>query len=97
MVIATHNEVPGTAAMDTLGGIVRSLPRSTVKSATATCLHAEFRSAVFGFVDDAEFLADEPAGVIQVRSAARVGLNDFGVNRRRIETIRARWAQTPPR
>ena len=66
-------------------------------SATKTCLHAEFRSAVFRFVDDAEFFADESAGVTQVRSASRVGSADLGVNRQRIETIRARWDEAPSR
>lgn len=51
-------------------------------------IHAEFFSALFGFVDDVEFFfpADEP--VIHVRSASRKGYYDFGVNRRRIEGLR---------
>jgi uncharacterized protein (DUF1499 family) len=44
------------------------------------------------FVDDAEFWFDPVAGVIQVRSASRVGRGDLGVNRARIESIRARLA-----
>lgn len=51
-------------------------------------LHVEFRSRFFGFVDDTEFALDEVAGVVHVRSAARLGHSDFGVNRRRVETIR---------
>ncbi|WP_234414081.1 DUF1499 domain-containing protein [Ideonella sp. A 288] len=43
------------------------------------------------FVDDAEFWVDPAAGVVQVRSASRLGRKDLGVNRDRIETIRARW------
>jgi uncharacterized protein (DUF1499 family) len=68
-----------------------------VITATQTYLHAEFRSAVFRFVDDLEFLADESAGVIHVRSASRVGTSDLGVNRRRVETIRARWNELTSR
>jgi uncharacterized protein (DUF1499 family) len=45
-----------------------------------------------GFVDDVEFLLDEKARVIHVRSASRLGRKDFGVNRERIEAIRARMA-----
>ena len=82
---------PAAAAIERVAGIVRSLPRATVITATGNYLHAEFRSAVFRFVDDVEFLADESAGAIQVRSASRVGSGDFGVNRKRIEAIRARW------
>jgi len=58
-------------------------------------LHAEFRSALFGFVDDVEFRMDEAAGRIDVRSAARSGYFDFGVNRRRVEGIRSRFSREP--
>ena len=87
---------PAAAAMQRLAAIVRSLPRATVVSATETYLHAEFRSAVFRFVDDVEFFADETAGVIHVRSASRVGSSDFGVNRRRVDAVRARWREPLP-
>ncbi len=50
-------------------------------------LHASFRSALFGFVDDLEARLDEH-GRIQVRSASRVGHSDLGANRRRIERLR---------
>jgi uncharacterized protein (DUF1499 family) len=54
-------------------------------------LRAEFRSAIFRFVDDVEFLFSEDQPVIHVRSASRAGYYDFGVNRRRIEDIRKKW------
>ena len=50
--------------------------------------HVEFRSRVFRFVDDVEFLFDPAGRQIRIRSASRVGYSDFGVNRRRIEKIR---------
>jgi len=46
-------------------------------------------------VDDVEFWFDPAANVIQVRSASRVGRGDLGVNRKRIEAVRA--ALDPPR
>ncbi len=55
-------------------------------------LHAEFSSRVLGFVDDVEFQLDAGAKRIHVRSASRLGRGDFGVNRVRIEAIRARLA-----
>ena len=85
------------AAIGRLTQIVRSLPRSSVITSTEDYLRAEFRSAVFRFVDDVEFLVDEPSGVIHVRSASRVGSSDLGVNRRRVEAIRARWNESPSR
>ena len=44
------------------------------------------------FVDDTEFWFDPAAQVVQVRSSSRVGHGDLGVNRERIEHIRARLA-----
>jgi uncharacterized protein (DUF1499 family) len=57
--------------------------------ADAGYLHFEYRSRLFGFVDDLECLLNAPAGRIEVRSAARSGYSDLGVNRRRVERIRA--------
>lgn len=52
-------------------------------------LHAVFTSGFFRFKDDLELLLDGDAGVIHVRSEARLGNFDFGVNRKRVEKIRA--------
>ena len=51
-------------------------------------LRAEFVSNWLKFVDDVEFVIDEKSGIINLRSASRVGYSDFGVNRRRIEELR---------
>ena len=55
-------------------------------------LAATFRSALLGFVDDLEVRIDRAAGVVQVRSASRVGYSDGGVNRRRVVALRERLA-----
>ncbi len=68
--------------------IINSLKRTKVVSDQGNYFHVEFTSAVFRFVDDVEFFIDENQKVIHIRSAARVGQYDFGVNRRRMETIR---------
>jgi uncharacterized protein (DUF1499 family) len=68
-------------------GIVRALPRVTVVEDRGNYLRVEFRSAFFSFVDDVEFEFDDAAKVIHFRSASRLGYYDFGVNRRRMETI----------
>ncbi len=73
--------------------VLNGMERARVVQSAADYLHAEFRSAVFGFVDDVEFYFSPP-GTIQVRSAARTGYYDFGVNRERVETLRARFATT---
>lgn len=69
---------------------VESMPRATVVREDRDYLYAEFRSKLFGFVDDVEFTPDEKAGVLHVRSASRLGRRDYGVNRKRVEALRAR-------
>jgi uncharacterized protein (DUF1499 family) len=67
-----------------------SFPRTRVVEEAPGYVHLTFTSAIFRFVDDVEFEADEAAKTMQVRSASRVGRSDFGVNRKRIEAIRER-------
>ncbi len=80
-------------AWEALRHIVGDMQRVNVVKSEPNYLYAEFGSKLMGFVDDTEFCLDEKAGVIQVRSASRLGRSDFGVNRERIETIRAQLAQ----
>jgi len=74
-------------AMDTLEQTLRDLPRSQLVTREDGYMHAVLRSQMMGFFDDLEFYVSEP-GVIQVRSAARLGQSDMGANRRYVETIR---------
>lgn len=71
--------------------VVSAMRRTRVVSATDDYLHVEFTSAVVGFVDDVEFYLDRTAQLVHVRSASRVGHYDFGVNRKRVEVIRAEF------
>ena len=80
-------------AWEALRNIVGSMPRVKVVKSEPDYLYAEFNSRLMGYVDDTEFYLDERAGVIHVRSASRLGRSDFGVNRERIESIRAQLAQ----
>ena len=68
---------------------IESMPRTAVVQVEPGYLYAEFRSKLMGFVDDVEFLADPAKGVVHVRSASRLGRRDFGVNRSRVEKLRA--------
>ncbi len=81
----------GAEARARLLEVLSGMERARVVQSTDDYLHAEFRSAVFGFVDDVEFYFSPP-GTIQVRSASRTGYYDFGVNRERVETLRARFS-----
>ena len=75
-------------AKETLLKVLSVVPRTEVIEDIDNYIHAESTSRIFKFVDDAEFYFPEDENVIQVRSAARVGESDLGVNRRRIEQIR---------
>ena len=68
---------------------VEGLPRTKIISSTDDYFHAECSSAVFGFVDDLELHLRLREKLIAVRSAARLGYSDLGVNRRRVESLRA--------
>lgn len=68
---------------------VESMQRARVVSVEGNYLHAEFRSRLMGYVDDVELMLDAKAGVLHVRSASRLGRRDFGVNRARVEALRA--------
>lgn len=76
-------------AKETLKTIVLSLPRTRLAEEDDTYLRVEFTSLLLRFVDDVEFLFDDEAKTIHFRSASRIGYSDFGVNRRRMEEIRA--------
>jgi uncharacterized protein (DUF1499 family) len=54
-------------------------------------IHVEFRSLIFNFVDDVEFYFPSGDRIIHVRSASHTGYYDFGVNRKRVERLRARF------
>lgn len=76
------------AAMIDLRTVIEGMEGARVVAVFEKYLHAEFRSALLRFVDDVEFVVDEARGVIHVRSASRLGYSDFGVNRKRLESIR---------
>ena len=80
-------------AMKALKSIMESTPNTRIVEMTSDYLYAEYSSALLGFVDDVEFYLPAGANIIHVRSASRLGYSDLGVNRKRIEAIRARLVQ----
>ena len=75
--------IVGDAAGATIVRAARRLPVRRVRQRT-----------LMGFVDDVEFVVDAPARVIHVRSAVAAGHGDLGVNRKRVEALRAERAAT---
>jgi uncharacterized protein (DUF1499 family) len=68
--------------------VLTVVPRTVVVEQSDGYIKAESTSRIFKFVDDLEFYFPEGEKSIQIRSAARVGDSDLGVNRRRLEQIR---------
>lgn len=96
---AEHHISPLTYQSDAITALahlkaaIATIERSKIITETENYLYSEFISALMGFVDDVEFYLDPTAKVIHVRSASRLGQSDLGVNRNRIETIRAKFRE----
>lgn len=84
-------DADATASMQTLVGVLSTMPAIRLVKQQPDYLYAEARTPWLRFVDDLEFWADPARGVIEVRSASRLGREDFGVNRQRVENIRAAY------
>lgn len=79
----------GPATMARIKAIVEGMEGAKVVKSEPGYLYAQFTTKLMKYVDDVEFWFDPAANAIQVRSASRVGRGDMGVNRKRIEAVRA--------
>ena len=77
------------ASIARVRAVVERMPGATVIEQRDDYLYAQFETPAMRFVDDVEFWYDPAAQAIAVRSASRIGRRDFGVNRARVEAIRA--------
>ena len=82
----------GPATIERLAQLIESVDGARIVERRPDYLYVQFTTRLMRFVDDAEFWFDPTAGVVQVRSASRVGRGDLGVNRARVEALRARLA-----
>ena len=80
-------------AQEKILAIMQAMPGSTLITNEPSYIYAEFRSPTMGFVDDVEIYFDEEAGLIQFRSASRLGYEDMDANRNRMEAIQAAFEQ----
>jgi uncharacterized protein (DUF1499 family) len=80
-----------TAGFQKLVKVVQAQPRASVVTQDGQYLYAEFSTPLMGFVDDVEFLLAPEQRLIHMRSAARLGYSDLGVNRKRAESVRAQF------
>ncbi|MBE9031270.1 DUF1499 domain-containing protein [filamentous cyanobacterium LEGE 11480] len=79
----------GPETMAKIKQAIVELPGSEIITDSGNYIYAEFTSSLLGFVDDVEFYCDDAVGAVQVRSAARLGESDLGVNAKRVAEIRA--------
>ncbi len=77
------------AALASLRPALLAMPRTELVEQSGGYLHATATSALFGFVDDLELLADPARGLLQARSVSRLGDSDLGVNARRLALLEA--------
>lgn len=80
-------------AKEKIRSILNSLKRTIIVTDTENYIHAEVRTATFKFVDDVEFLFDDSEKLLHYRSAARSGISDMGVNKKRMKNIRKLYLQ----
>ena len=69
--------------------LVEAMPGASLIRNESNYLYAQYRTRLMRFVDDLELFYDASAGRLDVRSASRLGRRDFGVNRKRVERLRA--------
>ncbi|MGD8984188.1 MAG: DUF1499 domain-containing protein [Desulfobacteraceae bacterium] len=79
------------ASRERILSLLQGMKRMEIVKQTESYIHAEFRTALWGFVDDVEFFLDDTERVVHFRSASRVGYYDFGLNRRRMKEISGKY------
>lgn len=92
---STHDQkkiAPLTASISEIKLLLQDMDNVNIVTAENDYLYAEFKTTL-GFVDDVEFYTAPQSQVTQIRSASRIGKNDLGANRDRIENIRQQLKQ----
>lgn len=83
----------GPAALAALAAALSVTPGVVIVQQKPGYVYAQCSTRWLKFTDDLELWLDESASVIHVRSASRLGREDFGLNRQRVEALRAALAQ----
>ena len=83
------------ASIKALEAVLGTTPGVTIVEQRPDYVYAQAQTRWLKFVDDLEFWANPASGVIELRSASRLGREDFGVNRQRTEKVRAAYLAAP--
>ncbi len=78
-------------AMERLIRVVQSMKRTKIIRQDSLYLYVEYRTALWRFVDDVEFVIEPKLQTIHFRSASRIGKSDLGVNRKRMKEVKRRF------
>ncbi len=85
----------GPASLLALAAVLGAMPGITVVEQRPDYLYAQAETRWMKFTDDLEFWFNPARGIVELRSASRLGRKDFGVNRARVEAIRAAYLARP--
>jgi uncharacterized protein (DUF1499 family) len=83
------------ASISTLTRVLNTLPGVTLVEQRPDYLRAAAQTRWLKFVDDLEFWVEPARSVIEIRSSSRLGREDFGANRARVEAIRSAYMAEP--
>lgn len=97
---ATIDALPLKAAgaahsLKALDEVLKSMPGVTTVEQRPDYLYVQAQTRWLKFIDDVEFWVNPASNAIEVRSASRLGQEDFGVHRKRVEAIRAAYLAAP--
>ena len=76
-----------SACIEKIKQVVQQVPRTQLLKERENYLHFTFKSLIFRFVDDVEFLLDTNTRELHFRSASRVGHSDLGANKKRMQRL----------
>jgi uncharacterized protein (DUF1499 family) len=85
----------GPAALQRLADLLLQQTGTHITHQTDGYVRAETTTRWLRFVDDVELWLDPTTQLVHVRSASRLGRKDFGVNRARVEALRAAFLSGP--
>ena len=74
--------------LEVIKQIIENTPRTKIVENDGDYLHVEVTSRIMKYVDDLEVSYIPENRIIVIRSESRVGEGDFGVNKKRVDTIK---------
>jgi uncharacterized protein (DUF1499 family) len=72
-------------ALDAVQAVLDATSGAKITNRTADRIDSVFTTRIFRFKDDVSFVVED--GVLQFRSASRVGYSDLGANRKRMAAL----------